>query len=438
MSITYPKASAALPAEKHVESAVDPPLPPILYFCDFPPSNLRGGSVLMSRLLEKVPATNLIALIGSHFDKISPQEGRLACTHLVFPATNETGRLGLGRMKSLVDWLLIPILSLYAIWVIKRYGSKVIITIAHGHFFVAAMLTAWLTRVPVVLMVHDDWASYAKTSTWVLRYFSDALFRLAARRASHVYAVTPEMKEMIEQKCGVLSEVQMPAADFDFTPGSDSRLRDNTSSGSLRIVYAGTGTGANEDSLNLLLKLVKGDLLATYGIRNWELHLYVWATTKEATQLGWNHPRVKFQGWVNQEELKRIMVSADILFLPFSFLEEQRVATSQAFPAKASDYLASGTPILILAPPYSTIVKHAKRYAFAAVVEEPSEEKLAEEVAKIWNSDDYRQLLRQNAQQTFLEHHDINKQRAALRRLLHDLVGGELVPKSAESFQHHP
>ncbi len=397
--------------------------PALLYFCDFPPSNARGGTVLMSRLLSTYPQDKLTILISSYFDQVSPSEGRLPCHHLVFPTTNETGRWGIGRIKSLIDWLLIPILVAYAMWAIKARGSKAIVTIAHGHFFVAAALTSWIAAVPLIIIVHDDWVTQMRRTAILLKYFCGPLFRIVANRASQVYTVTPYMQEMLKEKYGVTSDVQMPAAESYLPEHVSPALNEGSDGQCLRIIYAGTGTLATEDSLNMLMRLVMGDMLSRYSINSWELHLYIMATQEQIKALGWEHPRVKFHGWVTQDELRRVLSTVDILFLPFSFHEEQRFATAQAFPTKTSDYLASGTPILILAPPYSSVVRYARQFGFAEIVDEASEEKLAQGIVNIWKSPDRRRLLHKNAQKAFMQNHYINKQRSDFQKVIARLVG---------------
>ena len=79
-------------------------------------------------------------------------------------------------------------------------------------------------------------------------------------------------------------------------------------------------------------------------------------------------PRVTWHGWVSQAELAQAMASADILFLPYSFLPAERSFRATSFPAKTADYLASGRPILIFSPPDSSIVEYAREFAFACIV----------------------------------------------------------------------
>jgi glycosyltransferase involved in cell wall biosynthesis len=392
----------------------------LLFLCDFPPSNLRGGTVLMSRLLQSYPMSSLVMFTGSYFEGVSPIEGRIPCKQIIFPTTDETGRFGLGRVKSLIDWLLIPLKVLVSMWVVKRRQIKIIVTVAHGHFFVVAALLSRLVRLPLILMVHDDWVAGVSADSFVLKHFCASIFRWTARSAAHIYAVTPYMAEMIREIYSVECEVQMPAIDAADTESSASAS--DADRECLRIVYAGTVTGATDDSFRLLLDLVKSDKLSSCGIKDWELLLFVMATPQQVKDLGWQHERIKFRGWVSQDELKAALLTADILYLPFSFREEERYATSQAFPSKTADYLKSGKPILICAPPYSSLVRYGREFGFAEIVEAPCEEQLAASIGRIWASAQYREELRRKSEVALKANHDINKQRLEFTRLINALT----------------
>ncbi len=157
----------------------------LLYVCDFPPSNLRGGTVLISRLLQSYPMSDLVLFTGSYFDSVSPKEGRLPCRQIIFPTTNETGRFGLGRIKSLIDWLAIPIITICGLWLVRSNRIKAIVTIAHGHFFIAAALISRISGAPLILMVHDDWVAGMMKGSLVLRYFCAPVFGWAVKIAAH-------------------------------------------------------------------------------------------------------------------------------------------------------------------------------------------------------------------------------------------------------------
>jgi glycosyltransferase involved in cell wall biosynthesis len=396
---------------------------PILFICDFPPSNFAGGPVLLGRLFADYPPQQLTVLTGSHYFKLAPLEGRLGCQHRVFPTTNETGRWGVGRLKTLIDWLMIPVLSLVSVWLLIRTQSRVIVTVAHGHFFVAASFASSLTRKPLVLIVHDDWVSGVKKTSYVLSYLCAPLFKLISRRANHVYAVSGPMQTTLREEFGVESELQMPATDV-WGPGQPEESIDiePPGQGVHRIIYAGNRSTAMEDSLDLLVEFIKRQQLLDSGSSEWELHLYVPADEEWIEHKGWNDQRIKVQGWVTQAKLRRAILQSDLLFLPFSFREDQRGATLGSFPSKTSDYLASGKPILILAPPDSTIVRYAKEYECAEIVDKPDLELLGKALRTLRMSADRRLELGLNGQRAFFKNHDIRRQRNSFARVLASLA----------------
>lgn len=395
-------------------------LPQILFVCDFPPSNHQGGSILASRLLTDYPANSLTILAGTTGFNASPREGRMDRLHVLFPTNNETGRWGLGRLKTAINWLLLPVLTLAIVWQIRMKKIKVSITIAHGYFFIAAALAAWLTSTRLILIVHDDWVTATNLSSYVLKHLSARLFWIAARRADHVYAVSQTMQALLKETYNVESELQLPATEpFDLIEAGQTTGESNHS---LRMVYSGICHGANIDGLNTLVNLLKSEALLGVGITSWELHLYSNNTLEEAHRYGWQHPAIMIHGWVPQGDLRRGLLRADILFIPLSFAEDQRYFVERSFPSKTADYLACGKPILIRAPGYSSLVEYAKPLGFAEVVEEPSEEGLLRSILRICGSREYRMSLFTNAQKAFSDNHDANIQRSSFRGVIRKLA----------------
>src|SRR6266498_235971 len=392
---------------------------PILYVCDFPPSNFHGGPILASRLLATYRSDEITILFGSRYRELGIRHGLLDCPHVIYPWNNETGRWGTGRIKTAICWLRIPLLALEIRRQARQARAGAMLTIAHGHFFIATALASWLISIPFILIVHDDWVRALRRSSYVLRHFCGTIFRAVVHRAAHIYAVSPSMQKMLAQDYGVVSELLLPATD-PIDGAEDTLHVTSTENRSLRIVYAGALTEATEDSVDLLINLIKSEKLLGYGIKSWELHLYAIVTPQQTIE--WDDKRIRLHGWVSQPELRRALTDADILVLPYSFRNDHRFATEQAFPSKTADYLRSGTPILIFAPPYSSIVKYARQFRLAEIVDEPSAEKLAEGIVRIWQSPGYRAQLRVNSLGTLNANHDINKQRAGLRKMMYRLV----------------
>jgi glycosyltransferase involved in cell wall biosynthesis len=153
-----------------------------------------------------------------------------------------------------------------------------------------------------------------------------------------------------------------------------------------------------------------------------KLHFYTVLKEEKRREWGWDHPKIIFHGWVGQSELPDVLRTADILFLPFSFAPEERHTVKTAFPSKTADYLASGTPILVFGPEYSTLVDYARREGFGEIVMEPDGELLVRAIQRIARDAGHREMLSQRALTVFSRHHDIAQQRAAFVRLLNSMV----------------
>ena len=368
----------------------------------------------MARLLKGYSNDKLRVLAGSHFLKRF-QGGRLECHHLSFPQTSNTGRWGLGRLKQLLEIVLMPALVVYCRRVIRRYQIMAVVSVAHGTFFLAAAVAARLSRVPFVLVVHDDWIDFMRSRVWVPSAVARWSYRRVLRSAAQIYAVSPGMQQALRQEYGVESEVQLPATDArpaSADPGS--------APGALRVAFTGTLTAVTIPGIGLLVKALQSPALS--GIK-WSLDLYG-ALPIPLPQFGWDDERVHAHGWAPQQEVHAALRQADVLYLPYSFDDDRSRIVQTAFPSKLADYLAAGRTVLICAPPDSTVMSYAREGGFAEVVDRPSEDLLAAALVRLATSPEHRQRLAARGLQVFAENHDIVRQQrefmACVARLVHD------------------
>jgi glycosyltransferase involved in cell wall biosynthesis len=324
-------------------------------------------------------------------------------------------------MKNLVDWLMIPALTLVATHLIKTRRINVIVTIAHGRFFVAAALAGWITRTPYTVVMHDDTVTPAERRSWVLKYVLRSWARKALRGASHIYAISREMQQLLKSEYGVGSELQRPGTEpvTERDGRSDSALTElSTRPHSAVILFAGAIGDSVQDSLKLLAEIVATGKLQVYGIQSAELHLYTQLSPERIREWGWDHPSISVHQWVSQQELQGVLQGADILFLPYSFSESSRYAVESAFPSKTADYLAAGRPILVFGPPYSSLVRYAKEQGFAEVVDNFDEDVLARGLQRLLSDSVHRNQLCKRSLAVFEQNHNIVRQRRELRSLL--------------------
>jgi glycosyltransferase involved in cell wall biosynthesis len=384
----------------------EPNPPRVLYLCDFPAANYRGGSIQMSRLFSTYPPDRIIALVGAHYDGHAPAEGRLLAAQYVFPTTNGTGRFGIGRLKQCLDWASVPILALIGIYVTLWKRIDVVVTVAHGRFFVAAVLAARITKRGVILFVHDEWVDDRPRNP-VSRWIRAQLFAFVVHASDIVYSISPYMQERLKVLYRADSKLLMP--------GSDSAPHRNLGEGPCEIIYAGMLTGAVEDSLAFLVDLFRTGALEA-RLPGVKLDLFIPYDAR------FEAPNVHIHGWVTSSRLREELSKADIAFLPFSFEEGQRNMTEASYPTKVSDYLGARVPILIFAPPYSTLVRFAKDWKFAEVVDRRDAVSLIDAIIRLYGDSQHRDSLLEAAETVFEKFHSLPAQRADVTRTIEEVA----------------
>jgi glycosyltransferase involved in cell wall biosynthesis len=405
-----------------------------LYFCDFPPLNSGGGGLLMELLLRDYPPESLTILTSPlHLKRIYGDRPRaVPSNYTLFPVFAGKGRWGIGRLRDFLDWLALPCALLLALYLIKKRGVRLILTVAHGRFFVAAACAARLSRLPLVLWVHDDWVWHPRHFRFT-RPFASRVFAFALRTARHVYAVSQPMADWLKSAYGVEAELQLPCAE-EIPPGEiASRSGASRDTHTFRISYAGTNIGT-VDTVDILAGVVAAGPTLPDG-RRIEFHLYV--PGNGSGRPAWNRPNIAVHPWLSQADLRRELARADLLFLPYDF-SSHAFLWARSFPTKAADYLRYGKPILLMAPEGAAIVPYARAHGFAAVLDHPDESALLELVRRIASDATYTQALSARALETFRKNHNAAQQRSEVYRLIGRLCEAPATGGGGRSSQPMP
>lgn len=394
--------------------------PRLLYMSDQPPSNMNGGLILMRRLLADYPTDRLTVACAPDF--LRQAAGTLLdCEHVPLFRTNGTGPWGWGRVKQLVDLLAVPHIQRAAEKIIREKRIEAVLTVAHDLFFLAAVGAARNMGVPSVVVVHDDWVLLMRSHTWLPRAFTPGLFRRALRGASRVYAVSEGAQEWLAQDFGVASQVQLPA-----TEAHDNVCTRARSENPFRIVYTGSVTAGPLAGMVMLVNV----LLRDFADDAWQLDLYG-VSQQIARDRGWTDPRIRAHGWSTQEQIRAALRDSDLLFLPTGFDPEMRHLYIRSFPSKLTDYLASGRPTLVCAPPEASVSRYIRQHACAELVDDPSPQRLADALRTLMNSPEWREALASRGLETFRAHHDIRVQRQEFLADLNRLIAATQGPETS-------
>lgn len=145
----------------------------------------------------------------------------------------------------------------------------------------------------------------------------------------------------------------------------------------LRIVYTGNVYHAQADSFHRLIAA-----LARLDGR-FRLEVFTSQPESELATWGVGGPHVRRRDYLAAPDVYRAQRAADILFLPLAFRSGIERTILSSAPGKLGEYLASGRPILVHAPPGSFVCEFFRQKRCGTVVDSDRPEALAKALAEI-------------------------------------------------------
>ena len=255
----------------------------------------------------------------------------------------------------------------------------------------AAALAARITGLPLFIYMLDNWR-------YMLRLFDpvfasvDGVFQSAILAGSRcVIAQNPFMANEIKRENGRDCVVvgipvprgtrlgEVPSQPWPSTPGE------------LKIVFTGNVYMAHFDALARVLEALESPRL-----QHASLHIYGGSVKSGLHDQGLVG-RMHVHGHVSGEELTRVQREADILLQPMAWESPSPQIVMAAAPTKTAEYLASGRPMLIHAPPGSYLAQLARDYEVAALVDQPDARAIEEAILRIEEDAEFRARVTANA-----------------------------------------
>jgi glycosyltransferase involved in cell wall biosynthesis len=244
----------------------------------------------------------------------------------------------------------------------------------------------------------DDYLNQWSNSA--ARYIASRFEPLMAAYASGVFVPNEFLYRDIQRRHGVKATIihnPVDLAQYDLanadTPPDSGCIQD--------VVYTGSIYHAQLDAFENLLAAI--DLLEG---PNTGLHLYS-STASEWLEKQGIRGQIVHHGPVPLSATPAIQQQADVLFLPLAFNSPYPEVIRTAAPGKMGEYLASGRPILVHAPPDSFVAWYFKTYHCGLVVDRPSPEALAEALRRLRDEPETRELVTANARQRAKQDFDL-------------------------------
>lgn len=367
-------------------------LPRMLYVGDVAVESTVAGSALLYRLLQNYPAGRLRIAEGD----VSGSQRQRRLHGVVY----EEFKVGVRRLLhtrfhnlySSVLHLTAPARAGKLNRVCADFRPEAVLTVAHGYSWLTAARLSMKARVPLHLIVHDDWVSVQQS------VLPAAVHRKLRRDFGEVYrhatsrlCVSPYMEEEFSERYGAAGTVLYPSRAAGVTDYAAPPRR-HTTRGKLVFAFAGTiNTRGYAQSLAVLASVL--------GAEGCELIVYSNLNGDGIRDCGLEGGHVEVRPIVPFGELlERLRDEVDVLFVPMSFAAEDAQNMRLSFPSKLADYTLAGLPLLIWGPGTCSAVRWARENpGVAEVSDAPGAEALRQAVVRLKSDARYRLALAETA-----------------------------------------
>jgi glycosyltransferase involved in cell wall biosynthesis len=403
-------------------------LPVVLVVSDYPPA--KGGvglssCIILARLFEDYPQDRIayVALDCHTRSENLPSFIPASRMHTIVSAPESApARLSLNRIlkgrgfertASLINNRLHRYFSARIRELAERYNAQLIFStpLQQGALFRAAVSVCRDDRIPLAAYFLDDWVSAHKAgqnAKAAVEWQAEAM-----RTASQLYFIGPGMQSAYREKYGVESEMLTQLVDtkgFYWRPMNYDGIRP------LRIVFTGTLYGAQADAFHVLLEAL--DKINAEGREpRILLDLYSNCSHRSLESEGRSRSYITAHGAIPASVVPFVLAAGDLLYLPLSFKPEWKLVASTSVPGKLPEYLASGRPILVHAPPYADVTKICRENGSAVVVDDPDPSILAETLSELIDDPDRLSLLGTISKEAAAAYDQTRVQRALYRSL---------------------
>lgn len=266
-------------------------------------------------------------------------------------------------------------------------------------------------KIPVTVHIVDNWINFDKNSIYnilIRNTFENKVEKLF-KSAYRLFCISNRMKAYFETKYNVKFNVMHNSIE---TNRNDLSKNDWTIDSNIRILYTGSIEKYNIKELILLGEIIE-ELNSDKGIK---FDLYGVARRSRYLNYFKKFKSTQYQGVMNREELISLLPQYDILYLPMGFEKEIAKKIELSMPTKISEYMQSGTPILLFSPNNLAVFEYAKTDEWAFCVDK--KEDLISAIARLSQNKEDRKRIGNNAIRIASEKHDILKTTSNLLSLL--------------------
>lgn len=270
---------------------------------------------------------------------------------------------------------------------------------------------------PMAFHMMDDWPSSISEKGPFKKYWArkiDREFRQMLDKSSLLLSISESMSDEYKRRYGKEFTAFHNPINIGFW--KPFQKKQYTLNDSPYILYSGRVGVGIDASLELIAKAVEKV--------NADLNISLRFVLRSEEKPGWinNYRSAEHQNFVAYEDVPGVLAAADVLVLPYDFSAESIKFIKYSMPTKASEYMMSGTPIVLFAPPGTALVDYAKKYNCFETTTINSVEALAAAITNLITDENKRRQLSETAILLAETNHNAANISAEFNRLLCGLL----------------
>lgn len=250
-------------------------------------------------------------------------------------------------------------------------------------------------KIPSVIHMMDDWPSTISSQGPLAKYWQrkiDSEFRSLLDKTDIQLSISEGMSEEYYKRFDKsFRAFHNPIDPERFRIGV---VRKNTNDKTFSVLYIGRIGVANKNSLDsfatFVSKYPSTELRVNFDIFTKDFDSRYARRLKKMSN-------VQVREAVSHNKVPHLLKSYDLLLLPLDFNKAGLKFSRLSMPTKASEYMMSGTPMLVLAPEVTAISRFCMKNQCGHCVSSPDNVKLAEAITLLVEDSEYRERLSANA-----------------------------------------
>jgi glycosyltransferase involved in cell wall biosynthesis len=257
---------------------------------------------------------------------------------------------------------------------------------------------------PLIFHMMDDWPGAISSKGPFKKYWYkkiDHEIRILMDKANVLMCVSDAMAE--EYKIRYNKDFITFHNPIDVKEWLPNQKTDYGINDILLMCYTGRIGTANSKAILFISQVINGINHNGTKIR---LDIFTPDTDTKIASLIKKLKGIQIKNTVSHESMPALLSSYDLLFLPLDFDESGVSYAKFSMPTKVSEYMISGTPILVYADKRTALAKYALKYDWAYVVTDSSEKVLTDALNKLFSDISLRKELAEKAKKIVIQNHD--------------------------------